>query len=538
MRSPDRLAAAALLGASLFVLGWNLGGEGPDRRGERIALDIARTMRETGDWITPRFLGEPYFKKPPLHYWCIAASSALGGVSVEAARRPVVLFSLAGLLLAWAWARDIGGSRAGTLAAAVALGNASYFLYGRTAMMDVPLAVLVAASTRWLGRGAMLRGWAAAGLGFLAKGPLGVLLPVGAVAIERLSSRRGRELARLFAPAGLLVFLVVAAPWPIAMAARHGAEFVRTFFVGEGLLAFASDEGHRTTPAWPYVPFLLASFTVFAPALFGAARAAWRSPSPDLRAALALAGETLLVFLLASRKADRYFLPSVLPLAVLAGVHLAKAPEGMPVRSLRAGLWILALLVPAAPAAVAWATPGTGAAPALAVTLPLLGGLVAGTLASRAGRPFAASLALAGSIVGVEAVGVDGVFEAVAHDPIPRVEAALAEAGLSRAPLAVDTGILEERLRVDLRREVELVDSVAKAEDWLGRPGPRAAILSRSTWDALPSDVRAHAPVLLADWGLPRVSWRWLVERGLAGALRDRKVEIVLAGRTEDPRAH
>ncbi|HKB17052.1 MAG TPA: glycosyltransferase family 39 protein, partial [Planctomycetota bacterium] len=283
MRSSDRLIGAALLGASLFVLGWNLGGEGPDRRGEWVARDIARTMRETGDWITPRLLGEPYFKKPPLHYWCVAASAAFGGVSIEAARRPVVLFSLAGLLLASVWAKEIGGARAGVLAAAVALGNTLYFLSARTAMMDAPLAVLVAASTRWLGRGALLRGWAAAGLGFLAKGPLGVLLPVGAVGLERLLTRRGRELGRLFAPSGILAFLLVAAPWPIAMTARHGTAFVRTFFVEEGLLAFATDEGHRSTSPWPYLPILLSSFTVFAPALFGAARAAWRSPSSNLR---------------------------------------------------------------------------------------------------------------------------------------------------------------------------------------------------------------------------------------------------------------
>jgi 4-amino-4-deoxy-L-arabinose transferase-like glycosyltransferase len=30
---------------------------------------IARDMAETGDWVTPRLYGKPWFEKPPLLYW-------------------------------------------------------------------------------------------------------------------------------------------------------------------------------------------------------------------------------------------------------------------------------------------------------------------------------------------------------------------------------------------------------------------------------------------------------------------------------------
>ena len=43
---------------------------GPD---EPRYASIGREMARSGDWITPRLDGEPWFEKPPLLYWMIAA---------------------------------------------------------------------------------------------------------------------------------------------------------------------------------------------------------------------------------------------------------------------------------------------------------------------------------------------------------------------------------------------------------------------------------------------------------------------------------
>ena len=82
------------LGANGFV--------GPDE--PRYAW-IARDMAESGDWITPRLYGQPWFEKPPLYYWGAAVSFKLFGVTEAAARLPSALAALMGTLaLAWlAW---------------------------------------------------------------------------------------------------------------------------------------------------------------------------------------------------------------------------------------------------------------------------------------------------------------------------------------------------------------------------------------------------------------------------------------------------
>src|SRR5450432_4418266 len=66
---------------------------------------IARSMAETGDWVTPRLYGKPWFEKPVLYYWGAAASFKLFGVSEAAARLPSAICALlATLAMAWlAW---------------------------------------------------------------------------------------------------------------------------------------------------------------------------------------------------------------------------------------------------------------------------------------------------------------------------------------------------------------------------------------------------------------------------------------------------
>src|SRR5579859_1313140 len=101
-----RIAWAALIVVTLAVCYFSnlgaIGFVGPDE--PRYAW-IARDMAETGDWVTPRLYGKPWFEKPVLYYWMAGASFRLFGVSEAAARLPSALCALfATLALAWlAW---------------------------------------------------------------------------------------------------------------------------------------------------------------------------------------------------------------------------------------------------------------------------------------------------------------------------------------------------------------------------------------------------------------------------------------------------
>src|SRR4051812_13263062 len=63
--------------------------------------EIPREMLASGDWVTPRLDGVPYFEKPPLVYWCVALSQKFFGPAEGSSRIVPALFGLWGVLLTY-----------------------------------------------------------------------------------------------------------------------------------------------------------------------------------------------------------------------------------------------------------------------------------------------------------------------------------------------------------------------------------------------------------------------------------------------------
>src|SRR6266404_4263728 len=88
-----------LLAFTLYFLGLGaVGLVGPD---EPRYADVARGMLRTGDYVTPRLFGSPWFEKPPLYYWLAALFFRLG-VNDLAARLPSALSACAFIGM-WFW---------------------------------------------------------------------------------------------------------------------------------------------------------------------------------------------------------------------------------------------------------------------------------------------------------------------------------------------------------------------------------------------------------------------------------------------------
>src|SRR5712671_4165865 len=69
---------------------------------DAVQAQIARTMLESGDWVTARLDGIAYLEKSPLKYWMMAISYMIFGVHDWAARIPIALCTV---LLCWVTAR-------------------------------------------------------------------------------------------------------------------------------------------------------------------------------------------------------------------------------------------------------------------------------------------------------------------------------------------------------------------------------------------------------------------------------------------------
>lgn len=152
----------------------------------------AREMIERGDWQAPHYRFEPRLNKAPLTYWMIAASQSIFGFSEFAARFPSCLLALlAASGLGFALSAR-GRPMLGLLAGGMLLTTPQWYLLGRFATPDIPLAASLTAllslaliwsrlkseRQRWIAILAVGLATSAAGL---ADWPRGLLLPLWAL---------------------------------------------------------------------------------------------------------------------------------------------------------------------------------------------------------------------------------------------------------------------------------------------------------------------------------------------------------------------
>ncbi len=320
-----------LLAALTFLVG--LGRGAITDADEAFYAEAAREMVASGDWLTPHFNYEPRFQKPILYYWLTAGTYLVTGPT-EAAARAWAAFSGIGLvLITAACARRWFDDGTALLAGAIAATSFGYYAIGRMAIPDLPLTFCITLAI-WAAAVAILeqvrepRPWVllaavAMALGFLTKGPVGVIIPALVVVPVALVERRSLNLRPADVLLGALVFAVIALPWYGAMYARHGTDYLAGFFVGDNLERFATDRFNEPRAWWFYLPVVLGGLLPWTPLALTWTAPVWEFVTRrrdigtlDLRLLL-WAGLPLVFYSLSVGKQPRYILPVLPPLAIL-----------------------------------------------------------------------------------------------------------------------------------------------------------------------------------------------------------------------------
>jgi 4-amino-4-deoxy-L-arabinose transferase-like glycosyltransferase len=312
-------------------------GAAPLERAEVYFVDAARAMVESGDYLVPRYRGQPFFDKPPLAYWLMAAAFRGLGFTAAAARMVPAAAAL-GALAATLWlGRLLVGRRGALLGALVLATTGAFMAFGRLAMSDMLLTLwttlaLALAVKAFEAR----RAWpwvpllgAALGLGFLTKGPVAVLLPgLGILGLWWPRRRERLPLTLGTALAGAAAFLVLGLGWFAAIGAREGAEPLRWFFLRENLQRFAAATYDADRAPWYYLATYLAEGLPWSLLLPIAAWSQARAESATRRGVSLLLLWALLMAVplsLSRGKIDYYLLPLYPPLALVVGAWLAQA---------------------------------------------------------------------------------------------------------------------------------------------------------------------------------------------------------------------
>ncbi len=325
---------------------------------------------ESGDWVTPRLYGKPWFEKPPLFYWEAALSFKLFGVSEAAARLPSAVSALlATLALAWLAWRVYGAETARWLLLLLPT-TVGMIGFSHAAATDMPfsamLAIAMVAAAVVVGldreangniagdvatRGALrpssgkaslspAKAWVASicfgfflGLAVLAKGPAGVILCGGSVFFWAVCTKRWRDAFRLFHPAAIAAFCATALPWYV-LCARRNPDFFRVFIIEHNFKRYLTPEFQHIQPFWYYGEILLIAFLPWTAALLwtliaGSLRS-WqaRKLSGGIAFLVSWAGFCVAFFTISQSKLPGYVLPAVPAIGLILAVsctHLAPA---------------------------------------------------------------------------------------------------------------------------------------------------------------------------------------------------------------------
>lgn len=300
--------------------------------------EVGRWMLMSGDWLTPRVDGIPFFHKPPLLYWLEAASMAVFGATPWAARLVVALHACLMLGLMVGCARHFSGADVARRAGWVLGTSMTFLVAGQYVNHDMMVATWMGVAIWCFARAFMHEGgihdnWARVGfiacaLGVLSKGLIGLLLPGFVLTVWIAYTWQWRKVLALPWVSGLILFAAVALPW-FVMAAREHPDMMAYMFGKHQFGRYTATTFNNARPWWFYgmaVTVLLFPWIFFVVA-DGVHRLRLRvkqQVSGDSSAWVALCWIWVLAILgffsVPNSKLIGYALPVMPPLAVLAAL--------------------------------------------------------------------------------------------------------------------------------------------------------------------------------------------------------------------------
>lgn len=307
---------------------------------------VALEMLRAGEAITPTLDGLPFFHKPPLFYWVTALSLQAFGTHPWAARLASLLACAAAAALLHRSVRDWFGARSARVVLLVLATQPLFLGSSQYANLDATVAACITAAVLLGSRAAMqfesgaawrrplALAFAAAGLGILAKGLIGGVIPVLVLATWLAIERRWRTLRLLVWPPGLALFAAIAVPWHLAAERAHPG-FLHYYFVVQHFQRFTGSGFNNAQPFWFYLPVLIGGIVPWSLWLLarpGALRPARSSRPEVVRLAWVWLAVVLVFFSIPHSKLIGYILPALPPLAVLAGLAVGTPARGSAAR--------------------------------------------------------------------------------------------------------------------------------------------------------------------------------------------------------------
>ncbi len=159
-------------------------------------------------------------------------------------------------MITYLFGRRMFGPKVGLLSGGILSTSLEYFILSQSVVHDISLAffVLLALFSFYSGykderhrKGYFFLFYISLGFAVLAKGPVGVVLPVVIIGLFLVIQKRLEFLKEMGIGWGILIFLAVASPWYILISLKN-RDYGWYFFIQQNLMNFLSSEARHHGP--------------------------------------------------------------------------------------------------------------------------------------------------------------------------------------------------------------------------------------------------------------------------------------------------
>jgi len=327
------LLACGVLLLSAVSASWRLS-EKALANHECLVSITAREMLQSGDWVVPTCNGEPRLAKTPLPYWLVAGLAKITGqVDEFTTRLPSAILSVLSVAAILYFLNQWLSFRIAVISAAVWATSLGYIRYSHNARPEMTLTFFillcflsfysaVTASSRTRQVVYMLVFWISFGLANLAKGPAPLPLVLIPLFFYVAIFRQWKVVPKLLPVIGVIIFLAIVLPWPLAIAHKVNWDLVqwKREFVDRFLGTYAPGD----KPFYYYLPrmfLFIAPWVAFlAMALAAPFYRVWEKRQPVMRFLWLWFVVGLAFLTLCGGKRQHYILPIMPAMAILIGV--------------------------------------------------------------------------------------------------------------------------------------------------------------------------------------------------------------------------
>ncbi len=334
----DLLFLTLVFGA---FIAYDLGGRALWSPGEGRYAEIAREMIASRDYVTLRLAGMKFLEKPPLFIWLETLSIRCFGLSEWSLRLWPAILAVAGCLAVYVVGRTLFDRKVGLLSAIILVTSGLWYGFGHIISLDMAVSVLLSCTlfTFLLGireqpglkRRMLIWGsFICAALAMLTKGLIGIVLPGLIVGLWIVLLNEWEILKSIYLRSGVLIFLLIAAPWHL-LVEQANPGFLSYFFIHGHFQRFLTPRDGPLHGLAAFIPVLvlgLFPWTVFlVQALKRNLCFSWhqRRQHQEIIFLVVWAAVVFVFFSLSKYQDIPYILPMFPPVAILIGRYLTSA---------------------------------------------------------------------------------------------------------------------------------------------------------------------------------------------------------------------